>query len=274
VRVGGVNGASLSAGAGGGHDVAIQQGVFKATNAAPGTSPFPPGPITGLAVTVENPAATFTSAFGPVPNNVGVGTPANPTTPSLCAGGCLGGTAALGGQAILDLSPFPVPIPLSLAGALGSVQTTLTGLPGTGPLVVQGQQWLTGKIRITGVTTQLISVSGMQGVHFTLQPPPSATVARLTTLGGTTGSNPTGVPMTTATVHLGGQNDLISTMDGGDVTLVAPLRIDTGAIGAGVIPGAAFMKLKFVPEPGTLLLLVSGAAGLLALGRRRQRHED
>ena len=52
--------------------------------------------------------------------------------------------------------------------------------------------------------------------------------------------------------------------------MIAPLRIDTAAI-AGRIPGSATIKLSFVPEPGTVLLLVSGAVGLVVIGRRRMR---
>ena len=33
------------------------------------------------------------------------------------------------------------------------------------------------------------------------------------------------------------------------------------------------LTLNFVPEPGTLLLLGSGVAGLAALGRRRMRRD-
>jgi hypothetical protein len=39
----------------------------------------------------------------------------------------------------------------------------------------------------------------------------------------------------------------------------------------GNIPGSYSQTFAFVPEPGTLLLLVSGAAGLVLIGRRRVR---
>jgi hypothetical protein len=32
------------------------------------------------------------------------------------------------------------------------------------------------------------------------------------------------------------------------------------------------MTFEFVPEPGTVLLLVAGAAGLAVIGRRRMRN--
>jgi len=78
-----------------------------------------------------------------------------------------------------------------------------------------------------------------------------------------------GIPTTTMTVTTSGTNALASGSSSGMVTLVAPIRINSNAVGQGVIPGLVKKKFTFVPEPGTMLLLVAGAAGLVAMGRRR-----
>lgn len=59
---------------------------------------------------------------------------------------------------------------------------------------------------------------------------------------------------------------------GGVVQLVTPLDIRTSLTTAfPQIPSFAFITIHVVPEPGTLLLLGSGPACLVALGRRRTR---
>ncbi len=74
------------------------------------------------------------------------------------------------------------------------------------------------------------------------------------------------------TVTISGTNSLASgaSTQSGTVTVIVPLRIDPGAI-AGRIPGAATIYMEFVPERGTVLLLVAGAVGLAVIGRRRMR---
>ena len=57
----------------------------------------------------------------------------------------------------------------------------------------------------------------------------------------------------------------------GSVTLISPTKINTGALGLGNLPGVWRASFKFVPEPGTVLLLVSGAAGLAFIGRKRMK---
>jgi len=57
----------------------------------------------------------------------------------------------------------------------------------------------------------------------------------------------------------------------GTVLLVTPIFISTNIGASAVLPGFAFLSLHFVPEPGTLMLLGSGIAGLVAFGRNRAR---
>jgi hypothetical protein len=58
----------------------------------------------------------------------------------------------------------------------------------------------------------------------------------------------------------------------GTVKLVTPIFISTNIAGASaVVPAFAILNLHFVPEPGTLMLLGSGIAGLMAFGRSRVR---
>ena len=66
-----------------------------------------------------------------------------------------------------------------------------------------------------------------------------------------------------------GTNQLMSANQDGSVTMVTPMRSISTV--SGNQPSAGWLTLSFVPEPGTLLLLVSGAVGLAVVGRRRMR---
>jgi len=60
----------------------------------------------------------------------------------------------------------------------------------------------------------------------------------------------------------------------GQVTLVSPTKVVTNLTGGLLIlVTLGTLTLNFVPEPGTLLLLGSGVAGLAMLGRRRMSRE-
>jgi hypothetical protein len=56
------------------------------------------------------------------------------------------------------------------------------------------------------------------------------------------------------------------------VTLVSPVHINASTVtGNPPLPGAGLMVLRYVPEPGTMLLLGSAVAGLLVVGRKRMK---
>jgi len=56
----------------------------------------------------------------------------------------------------------------------------------------------------------------------------------------------------------------------GQVQLVTPILISNSLSDQAVMPAFGIMDLHFVPEPGTLLLLGSGMAGLVLFGRTKR----
>jgi len=75
---------------------------------------------------------------------------------------------------------------------------------------------------------------------------------------------------TTGTVALGTLSQSGSPLSGNNVKLVTPVLISTNLGGSSaLLPMFGILDLTFVPEPGTLLLLASGVAGLAMVGRKR-----
>ncbi|MDG2333096.1 MAG: PEP-CTERM sorting domain-containing protein [Myxococcota bacterium] len=274
-------GATLTNGSGSGHDISTGGGLFQGTGITAGTSM-----LTGVALlvnmtmTATNVSAAYTSAFGPTANPWGgnlATTNPNYTAASgtICASGCLGGGGvgggAYNGQVVLSTTVGSVAFPLSTIGVGGTDTVTIAGQP----LVATGGPWVTGKVQVTGITTNVISVPARGGatgvaVEMFLTAAEQADSKVLSTMGGFT-STGTGLNLTRHTVNFGGTQNLASTAVGGAVTMISPLRVNTGILGQGIIPGVWRQTFKFVPEPGTVLLLVSGAAGLVALGRKRMK---
>jgi hypothetical protein len=288
--------ATLTNGVGGGHDISTTAGLFQGSGITAGTTL-----LTGVALidnmtlTATNQAASYTSNFasGVLSNNPwGGGLAAtNPNfsagSGTLCATGCLGagGTATAGnfsGALVLQIAGAPVLFPLTTLG-LGGVETfaVATGIS----LKAAGGPWITGKVQITGITTNVISVPGRGpggpgpaggatgvGVTLNLTTMEYQTAMLLTTMGAyASTASSMGIVSVRNTVNVGGTQNLASSAAGGVVTLISPVRIDASALGWPTLPGVFRQSFKFVPEPGTVLLLVSGAAGLVALGRRRMK---
>ena len=265
--------ATVSAGAGTGQDLDVDAGIFVTEANSVGTSLLTGvALITNLTLTASNQTGAFTSNFS-TPNPVGGLQPTTtPSSATLCPGGCLGGPEAQTGQFVLGiLGIAQVPFPLNVVGVGGQ-----TNLPlGQSNIVATGAPFVTGKFKITGVTTNVISMPGrgsVTGIGLTLKPAGSEEVRTFTTNGGFVTSNPGANLSTRPSVMVEGGNDLTTPSAAGTITLISPLRVNTGPLGVNNIPGIITQTMTFqVPEPGTVLLLVSGAAGLVLIGRSRMR---
>jgi hypothetical protein len=252
---------SLTDDGSGGHAIGLSASVWSTVNFGAGTSLYTGIPlISNIKVTMANNVATFTSGYSHT-NFVGDNSVIGPY---------LGGESPLSGQMVLSIAQGVVMVTFDLAGVggtPGSVQSpTALGVP----IRVTASPWVTGPVPVTGITTNIVSLNGVTGAGITLRVTPSQNPPTLSTGGGylSTGG---GLPMELHTVTLTGPNNLLSESRDGTVTLVAPMRIDTTAAISGRVPGAFWMDLTFVPEPGTMLLLVTGAIGLAVVGHRRLR---
>jgi hypothetical protein len=260
---------------GAGHDMTDTASIWIADNVSVVTAL-----LTGVALLdrltldATNASGSFTAAFS-IANPMGGNAPTSVSTANsgvLCPGGCLGGSEGLNGVFILGIGALNLSFPQTAVGIGGTAALPL----GTQSILATGAPFITGKARITAITTNVVQVLGrpggpITGVGVTLAPAGTETVRTFTTGLGFRTTNPSGPLETQATVTIGGTNILASASFGGMVTLISPLRINTGALGVGNIPGFYAKKFVFVPEPGTVLLLVSGAAGLIFIGRKRMK---
>ncbi len=259
-----------------GHNILVLGTVWSTVNFGPGTSLFTGVPL------ISNLKVTMSANAGQLNDGAFPGTPTVPTcvTNNIGGGGCIGPTFGgffpLNGQAIIHAAggALMVPVPLSVAGGFMG-ETTMVTLLGLN-ITVTGGPFISGQWQITGISTNVITIparGNIQGVPFTLGPTTMETVMTPSTNGGFV-SISGGNAFENHTVTISGTNNLISAdltpSQTGTVTVVSPLRIATGGI-AGNIPGSSTIHMEFVPEPGTVLLLVSGAVGLAVIGRRRMR---
>ena len=91
-------------------------------------------------------------------------------------------------------------------------------------------------------------------------------------VGGLVNVTVQGAPWTAGTAttltSMGGTVTQMGFVSGDSIRLVSPVVINTNIGASPTLPAFAILDLTFVPEPGTLLLLASGVAGLAVLGRK------
>jgi len=211
--------------------------------------------INNLFFTVQNQAATYTHGTdrGTFQGKTVCASP-NP---------CFGSTGPRGllGQLLVDVG-FGVPLDLGIVGAGGKFTIPV----GIASFALEGAEWLTGTVTITNIATNLVQITnnalgphggraGVTGVGFTLAPTVNENTLILSPFG-------------IVAVSMAGSTSFGTNPQ--QVTLVSPIHFNASTVtGTSPLPGVAVKVLRYVPEPGTSLLLGSAVAGLLVVGRRR-----
>jgi len=234
-----------------GHAIDESASVFSTSSFTVQSAAFTGLPqLTGLKITLHAGTGDFDESA----------TYANPLGAGTVSG--FGGLESNTGVSVLRAGGFDFTISL---GNIGSGGTTNLAAVLANVLVVTGAPFNTGAVNITGLSSNIVHVPslGTTGVAFTL----NLTTVQLITAYELTSA---GVVSENGSVIIGGANNLASASAAGSIKMVSPFRIRTGGL-AGNVAGSVTKTFSFVPEPGTVLLLLTGAAGLAVVGRSRMR---
>lgn len=191
-----------------------------------------------------------------------------------------GMTGDIGGSFPTPVPPAPLPVHgIAHVCLLSSACTTYISLALTQPVTLNGEPG--SGVKGIGVGG-LLTMGGYGGIRFSIQAAPwtikTATgVNRIVTEDG---HEVYSTFTMTGWAHGPMSASSTTAQPGGGIQLISPVKVESnvpmgfgnpaGSVGnlMGTIIG---LHIRFIPEPGLLLLLGSGVAGLALLGRRRFR---